>query len=201
MAIAIIYAAVVFVLTQSYRLYNRTVSERQFHPNSEWWEHDLGTIRKFEARHGLNPETHNGLRLAIDEWPAWKYLISFDTAPDGSAKGAILAMPYNGKGPGYERQFNLESGEAKIFFASFDKKIDGFWGSTTGCTDGTSFQFERWNDKQVKGGVGNAACQLHYAELMNLVAEVLVVKLCDAPFDWRSWFWTKRQLMLDGKGS
>ncbi len=109
-------------------------------------------------------------------------------------------MASDGKGPVYENNFQLEKYEARLFFASFDQEIDGYWGTTTECLDGTSFQFERWSEKAVTSGVGNAACQRHYAELMSLVAETLFTPLKDVPFDWRPWFSAKRYLELPGNG-
>jgi hypothetical protein len=190
-----------FIFQQSYRLQNRTIQERQFRIGTEWWETDLSTIREFEKRHELDPEAKGGLRLAIDEWPDWRYLISLETSGDGSAKGAIRAIAYDGKGPVYENDFQLEMYEARLFFDSFDQEIDGYWGTTTACTDGTSFQFERWSEEAVSSGAGNAACQPHHAELMSLVAETLFVPLHDVPFDWRSWFSAKRYLKLPRNGS
>lgn len=199
--VAFIYLCIITIFEQEQRLRSRTVSERQFTIGVEWWEHDLRTIRSFETRHGLNPETRNGLRFAIDEWPHWKYVISIDALQNGTAKGAIHAVAYDGKGPTYERDFQLEKGEARLFLESFDHQIDGYWGATSQCTDGTSFQFERWSNKHVSSGAGNAACQRHYAELMSLVAETLVVQLNEVPFDWRSWLSAKRQLILHGNGN
>ena len=201
LAVVLTFLCAVLLMEQSYRLQSRTVSERQFSVRAAWWEHDLTTIRKFERRHGLNPESHNGLRLAIDEWPDWRYLLSIDGSTNGTATGAIYAIAYDGKRPVYEQDFVLERGEAWLFFASFDRQIDGYWGTTTQCLDGTSFQFERWSDGRVSSGSGNAACQRHYSELMSLLAETLVVHLNDVPFDWRSWLSAKRQLILRGDGS
>lgn len=183
------------------RPFSRTVSERQFKLGSEPWQLDLRTVRGFEGRHAVNPEANGGLRLNIDEWPAWKYVISLQAQKDGTVKGAIQAVAYDLKGPTFEQDFQLEKEEAKVFFESFDRQIDGYWGAMNQCTDGTGFQFERWNRQQVASGYGNAACQRHYAELMSLVAETLVTKLHSVPFDWRSWFSSKRQLALMGYGS
>ena len=189
-----------FATEQYYRLYSRTVDVRQFRTGAEWWEQDLATIRSFEARHGLDPEANDGLRLVIDEWPEWKYLLSYHVEHDGALNGAILASPYDDKGPTYERDFHLEVRQTRLFLDSFDRQIDGFWGATTRCVDGTGFQFERWNNKLVSSGHGNAACQLHYAELMSLVGESLVDELKDVPFKWGSWFASKRELSLLGIG-
>jgi hypothetical protein len=189
----------IFVLDQSYRLHTRTVAVRQFHTDGEWWETNLRTIREFEARHDLDPEARDGLRLAIGEWPAWKYLISIDLRLDKSARGAIQAIPYEGEGPTYERDFSLDEYEAHVFFGAYDRRIEGYWGSATMCTDGTGFQFERWSGKKVSSGSGNAACHRHYAELMSLLAETLITKVDDQPFDWRSWFVSKRYLELKGR--
>jgi hypothetical protein len=198
--VAVAAVCVIFFAQQSYRLHTRTVSERQFTTDAEWWENDLTAIREFEARHGLNPEAQSGLRLAIHEWPDWKYLISIESSQNGTAKGAIFAVAYDGHGPAYERDFRMDMEEANLFFGSFDEQIDGYWGSTAGCTDGTGFQFERWTDEIVSSGRGNAACHRHYAELMGLVAEPLVVQLRDAPFDWRTWLSAKRHLALRNSG-
>lgn len=194
----LITACAIFLLDQSNRLHTRTTNERQYRVNAEWWDNDLTTIRKFEKRHGLSPETKGGLRLTIGEWPDWKYLISIETLADGSAKGAINAVAYDGKGPVYEEDFLLDKYEAKPFFDLFDQKIDGYWGATTVCLDGTGFQLERWDDKAVSSGSGNAACHHHYAELMSLVAETLIVRLNKVPFDWRTWLTAKRYLELRG---
>lgn len=200
-AVVIMAFLAVFVIEQSHRLQSRTVAVRQFTADAEWWQHDFASIRKFEMPHGLDPEAHDGLRFAIDEWPDWKYLISIDVLDDGSAKGALRAVPYDEVGPVYERTFQLGKSETSLFIGAFDGKIDGYWGSTTLCTDGTGFQFERWKDGAVTSGRGNAACQRHYAELMGLVAETLVVNLKDVPFNWHSWLSAKRYLDLRGNGS
>ena len=194
-------ATAIFLLQQSPRLNNRTISERLFSIDSDGGDIDLTTIRNFEWRHGLNPEARDGLRLTMDQWPDWKYLISIEASDDGTAKGAFHAVAYDGKGPVYEKDFLLEQYEARIFFDSFDQQIDGYWGSTTQCTDGIGFEFERWSGKAVSSGHGNAACQHHYAELMSLVAETLFVQLNDVPFDWRSWFLAKRYLEFHGYDS
>jgi hypothetical protein len=204
---ALILTTLVFILLcvgtlieQAYRLQTRTVHERQFSIDPQPWQRNLKTIQDFEARHELNPEANGGLRLNIDEWPSWKYIISIETLRDGAAKGAIQAIAYDEKGPVFERDFHLEKEEASLFFRSFDRELDGYWGSMRGCTDGTGFQFERWSRNQVSSGYGNAACQRHYADLMALVAETLVVKLTDVPFDWRSWFRQRQILILSGHG-
>jgi hypothetical protein len=197
---ALAYTLAFFTMQQSYRLLNRTVHERQFNIGGQEWERDLRDIRKFEVRHGLRPEVHSGLRLVMDEWPSWKYLISVEVRKDGVGRGAILAEPYDGKGKSYERPFELKKEEAEIFLETFDHEIEGFWGTSVVCTDGTSFQFERWTTTGLSSGVGNAACQKHYAELMGVVAEALAFHLSDAPFDWRSWFWSRRMLTLHENG-
>lgn len=195
------YTLAFFTMQQSYRLWNRTVHERQFNIGGPEWKLDLRDIRKFEGRHGLKPEVHNGFRLVMDEWPSWKYLISVEVRENGLGRGAILAEPYDGKGKSYERRFELNKEETKLFFENFDQEIKGFWGTSVGCTDGTSFQFERWTATGLSSGAGNAACQKHYAELMAMVAETLAFHLSDAPFDWRSWFSSKRMLALHENGS
>lgn len=200
-AVVIIALMAGFVIEQSYRLHSRTVAVRQFTADAEWWQYDLASIQKFEKPHGLDPETHDGLRFAIEEWPDWKYLISIDVLDDGSAKGAIRALPYDEAGPAYERTFQLGKSETLLFLSAFDREIDGYWGSTNDCLDGTGFQFERWKDGAVTSGQGNAACQRHYAVLMSLVAETLVVNLKDVPFDWHSWLLGKRYLDHRGNGS
>lgn len=210
--VAVAAATVVAVLTiiavgievyfiQSLQLHSRTVQNRQFKSDAQSYEMSFQTIRQFEERHAIDPEKNDGLRIYIDEWPAWKYLISFQSMKDGSLKGAISANPYEGKGPYYERGFVIPEWQAHVFLSSFDRQIDGFWGAYGGCTDGTLYQYERWQNKKVLSGIGNAACQMHYAELKALVGETLVTELRDAPFDWRSWFDEKRFLMLEGKGS
>lgn len=199
--VVFLYLCAVTFQEQRMRLLSRTVSERQFKLDAEPRQLDLRTVRGFESQHALNPETHGGLRLSIGEWPTWKYVISFQAQKDGTVKGAIQAVAYDLKGPTYERDFLLEKEEAKVFFDSFDREIDGYWGSMTQCTDGTGFQFERWDRQQISSGYGNAACQRHYAELMSLVAEALITKLNPVPFDWRSWFSSKRQLTLMRYGS
>ena len=173
----------VLMLSEQYpRLQTRTISERQFRNGAESWEHDLGKIRGFESRHGLKPETRNGLRIAINEWPDWTYLVSIESLKGGAARGAIHAVAYDGSGPSYERNFQLVPGEATLFFRSFDREIKGYWGDASICTDGTGLQFERWDKGQVSSGSGNAACHRHYAELMSIIAEPLIVQLKDAPF-------------------
>jgi hypothetical protein len=199
--LALAYTLTFFIMQQSYRLQNRTVHERQFNIGAQEWEHDLRDIRKFEGRHGLRPEIHNGFRLAVDEWPSWKYFISIELRKDGKGRGAIFAQPYDGSGERYERNFELSQGEASMFLETFDHEIDGFWGTSNVCTDGTSFQFERWMKTGLSSGSGNAACQKHYAELMSIVAECLMLHLNDEPFDWRSWLWEKRFLTLRENGS
>lgn len=201
-AAIIIYVGTFFVIQQSYRQHTRTVSIRQFTTDAKWWEHDLASIRSFEMPHDLDPEAHDGLRIALEEWPDWKYLISIDLLKDGTARGALRAVPvqYDEGGPIYERAFQLDRSETNLFLDTFDGKTDGYWGSTIACTDGTSFQFERWKNGAVVSGRGNAVWHRHYAELMGLVAETLVVNLKDAPFDWRSWLSAKRYLELRDSG-
>lgn len=199
-AAAFISLCVLTYFPQSFRLHNRTVDERQFISTSEYGEPDLAKVRAFESAHGLKPETRGGLRLSIFEWPDWQYLVSIDQLADGTAKGVLHSVAYNGAGPGFEQEFSLNEDEASLLFESFDHQIGGFGGSTEGCTDGTGFTFERWDNGRVKGGGGNAACQRHYAELMSLVAETLVVKLNDVPFEWQSWFAANRYLTLRAVG-
>jgi len=182
-------------------LQNRTVHERQFKLVAQKWEHDLQDFRTFEGHHRLRPEVHGELRFAVDEWPSWRYLISVEMRKDGTAKGAIWAEPYDGKGVTYDRQFELEPHETHLFLKTFDHKVEGFLGDGVPCTDGTGFQFERWKATKLYSGSGNAACEKHYAELMSVLAETLAFHLRDAPFDWRSWFWSKRSLALSGGGS
>lgn len=186
----------IFVQVQSLRLLSRTVSDRQFIEGAEWWQHDLGDIRAFEATYGLDPEKRGGLRMAIAEWPNWRYLISVDVLDDGTARGALRAWGYGDAEPAFERSFQLDETERNLFFRSFDEEIDGYWGSTVVCLDGTGVQFERWKDSSLSSGQGNAACHRHYAELMSLVAEALVIHFKDVPFDWRSWLSRKRLLDL-----
>ncbi len=180
--------------------YNRTVNARQFHTVSEYGEPHLAKIRAFEASHGLQPETRNGLRLSIFEWPDRQYFVSIEQLSEGTARGVVHSAAYDGAGPFFEQKFWLDESEASQFFESFDYQIDGFRGSSEMCTDGTGFTFERWDSRRVKGGGGNAACQQHYAELMALTAETLVLKLDNVPFDWRSWFANKRYLTLRAAG-
>jgi len=188
-------------LEQTYRLHSRTVHTRQFTPKDKYWPLGLDVFRHFESQHAIFPERNGGLRVYIDEWPAWKYLISIQSLPDGSAKGAIRATPYDGKSSTYEREFRLEDYETGILLPTIDRKVAGFWGARSGCTDGTLFQFERWNAGRVTSGIGNAACQRHYAGLMEVLGETLIVNLRDAPFHWRGWFYGQRALELTGKGS
>lgn len=197
LAVAIVlYGIGVFVLDESYRQYSRTTQERQFTVGGEWPDTNLTTIRGFEKRHNLNPEANGGLRLVLGEWPRWRYQISLDNLSDGSAKGAIYAIAYDGTGPAYERSFSLGKAESKLFFDVFDQKVKEYRGEAFQCVDGTGFTFERWRGRAVVGGSGNAACMIHYADLMSLVAETLSGSLSDAPFDWHSWFAAKRVLEL-----
>lgn len=209
--IAVIVAAAVMSLSaiigvleiyywQLQRSHSRTVESRQFKLDAQPYELSLQNIRRFEARHTLNPERTGGLRVYMDQWPAWKYIISFQTMSNGSLTGAIFALPYEGKGAPYERDFKIPEWQARVFLRSFDRQIGGFGGAYAGCTDGTFYQFERWQGQKLSSGVGNAACQLHYAELEALVAETLVMELRDTPFDWRGWFDEKRFLIMAGKG-
>jgi hypothetical protein len=177
-------------------LASRTNCARQFKVGGENWQLDLRSVRQFEAYHHISPELQGGIRVSINEWPTWKFLISIQTMRDGTATGAIRAIEYDTKKPPYEQDFHLENWEAQTFFSSYDKQIENNWGSLHGCIDGTGFHFERWKAGRVSGGYGNAACQRQYAELMSLLAETLVVPLKDAPFDWRVWFAQKRMLIL-----
>jgi hypothetical protein len=185
---------------QSMRLRTRTVSGRQFTMSGPSYHTSLATFREFEMRHGLNPEVPSGLRFSIHQSPAWEYLVSIQTLADGATKVAIAATPYGSDHPSYEREVLLDKYKSRLFFDTFDKRADGFWGSTGGCVDGTSFQFERWRNRKVIGANGNAACQRHYAELMGLLAETLAFELPDVPFDWHSWFTAKRYLELSEQG-
>ena len=200
MALAVILGGFEVYFVQRQRQYSRTVERRQFKSDARSYEMSLQAIRRFETRHTLDPEKNGGLRVYMDEWPAWKYLISFQMTNDGSLKGGILALPYDGKGALYERDFKVPEWQARVFLSSFDRQIDSFGGAYTGCTDGTHYQYERWQHQRVSSGVGNAACQLHYAELEALVAETLVMELRDAPFDWRGWFDDRRLVIMAGKG-
>lgn len=200
MGLAVIFGGLAVYIVQRQRLHSRTVESRQFKSDAQSYEVSLQAIRRFETKHDLDPERNGGLRVYMDEWPASKYQISFQVMNDGSLKGAILALPYEGKGAPYERDFKVPEWQARVFLSSFDRQIDDFWGAYGGCTDGTLYQYERWQHQKVLSGVGNAACQLHYAELEALVAETLVMELRDAPFDWRGWFDDKRFLIMAGKG-
>ena len=200
-AVFFIYLCAITFFEQRQRLYSRTVSERQFHIGGQPWELDLAAIREFEKQHALNPEGAGGVRFSIEQWPRWKYVISLELSPNRRAKGALHAIDFDGRGPAYEREFELGAAETRRFVSLFDEQIDGYRGGTSSCVDGTSFQFERWKDRRVLSGRGNAACDRHYAELMSLIAETLVVKLDRVPFDWRAWFAAKGQLALNGNGS
>lgn len=186
---------------QSNRERTRTVNVRQFRTGADWWEHDLRVFRRFEDSHHLNLEADDGLRLALNEWPSWNYLISISVNRDGSSKGAIRAEPNDRKNLRYEGTFLLDAQETRLFFSAWDHETSGYLGATVQCVDGTGFQFERWQNRRVSSGRGNAACHRHYAELMSLIAENLATKLTDPPFDWRSWFMAKRTLDLSGSGS
>lgn len=196
-AAIVLYGVGLFVLDESYRQYSRTTQERQFVLGDEWHDADLKIIREFEKRHSLDPEANGGLRLVLSEWPRWRYQISLDSRFDGTAKGAIYAIAYDGTGPAYERSFSLSKGQAKLFLDVFDRKVSGYRGEAFQCVDGTGFMFERWRERAVVvGGSGNAACMSHYADLMSLLAETLSGSLSDAPFDWNTWFAAKRVLEL-----
>lgn len=197
LAVAVVFYGIgLLVLDEIDRQYSRTTKERQFTVGGEWHDNDLTVIREFEKRHKLDPEAKRGLRLAMSEWPRWRYQISLENLGDGSAKGAIYAIVYDGTGPAYERSFSLNKADAKLFFDVFDKKVKGYRGEAFQCLDGTGLRFERWQQRAVVGASGNAACMSHYADLMSLLAETLSGSLSDAPFDWRTWFAAKRVLEL-----
>jgi len=126
LGLALAYSISFFILEQPQRLQTRTVHERQFKIGAQEWERDLGEIRTFEGRHGLRPEVHSGFRLAMYEWPSWKYLVSVEVRKDGTGRGAILAEPYGGEGETYERPFELEQRETALFLETLDHQIDGF---------------------------------------------------------------------------
>lgn len=67
-----------------------------------------------------------------------------------------------------QRAVSIPVPDYRSIVTTFDSQVDGFWGETSGWTDGTPIAFERKRGGRVISGVGNSPC--HYAPIANDLA-------------------------------